>query len=138
MPISLENIICKHPHVSAALIFGRARPCLGVIIQLVPTYHFNVNRDPKDDDPDSVLSWIWPAVEEVNQVSPTFARIEKEMVIFTHDSKPFLYTQKGAPKRPVALLDYQEEIDSAYRRQGAVDLLDEYNMQSTVTLQPSM
>lgn len=52
-----------------------------------------------------------PVVEEANQISPTFARIFKEMIIVTDASKPFIRAGKGTVIRKHSLSLYEREID---------------------------
>jgi hypothetical protein len=41
---SIENILCQHPHVSSALIFGHGKFQNGVLIELKKEHYF----DPSD------------------------------------------------------------------------------------------
>jgi hypothetical protein len=39
-----------------------------------------------------------------------------QMIIVATPHKPFQYGEKGLPRRPFVLKEYQPEIDSAYSR----------------------
>ena len=51
-----------------------------------------------------------PVVEEANKMSPTFARLFKEMIIVTDPSKPLARAGKGTVIRKVSLSLYEKEI----------------------------
>ena len=55
---------------------------------------------------------IRPVVEDANRLAPTFARIFKEMIIFTPAGKPLPRTGKGTVARKAALKIFSQEIDT--------------------------
>ncbi|KAF9468263.1 acetyl-CoA synthetase-like protein [Collybia nuda] len=110
-PGPLEEILCQHPYISSAVMFGQGRFHSGVLIDVKKQYSFNPSDTKKLQ---AFRNDIWPQVEKVNAEAPSHSRIFKEMIIVADPSKPFVYTPKGAPKRKVILEDYSTEIDRAY------------------------
>ncbi|KAJ7285201.1 hypothetical protein C8J57DRAFT_1217479 [Mycena rebaudengoi] len=58
---------------------------------------------------------IWLMIEKANTRATEYARIKKNMILTASPSKPFEYTPKGTPRRPVALRLYSSEIEALYR-----------------------
>ncbi|KAF8067696.1 hypothetical protein FPV67DRAFT_1415766 [Lyophyllum atratum] len=97
-------------YVTAAVIFGRSRVCLGVLIEL--------NKPLEVTDASAVetaRNLVWPSIQLLNSASPPYCRISREMIIFVQIGKPLAYNPKGSPKRPAILLQYQHEIDNCYK-----------------------
>ncbi|KDR72498.1 hypothetical protein GALMADRAFT_158718 [Galerina marginata CBS 339.88] len=114
-PVQLENLVCASQFVNAAVIFGRSRTHLGVLVELA---------EPIDTDArvvEKAKNLIWPGIQALNSSSPPHCHISREMIIFVKAEKPLPYNPKGSPKRASVLLQYQQEIDSCY--EGAADLL---------------
>ncbi|KAF5372437.1 hypothetical protein D9757_009922 [Collybiopsis confluens] len=105
----IEEHICEHEDILAAVVFGYARPRLGVIIHLKSDCPFAPEEAQLKRDK------IWPHIEKMNKCNlAKYSCIAKEMIIFTQPGKPFPYSQKGAPRRPAVIIDYQAEIDALY------------------------
>ncbi|KAG5736033.1 hypothetical protein E4T56_gene18340 [Termitomyces sp. T112] len=108
-PVHFENILCESPDINAAIIFGRSRVCLGVLLEL------SVTIDSSDHQAVEVArNLVWPTIKSINDSVPLKCCIGHEMIIFVQADKPLVYNPKGYPKRPVTLLQYQHEIDSCY------------------------
>ena len=109
-------------------MFGSNQFQNGLLVELKPPYRF----DPTSDM-DGIIKYrslLWPSVEKMNAFAPSHSRLFKEvrlsglpdiffskkhqMIIFTHPSKPFTFTTKGAPQRKIILSAYQSEIDALY------------------------
>ncbi|ESK85205.1 acetyl-CoA synthetase-like protein [Moniliophthora roreri MCA 2997] len=113
-PVRPENIINSNQHVRSSLLFGRAKTHLGLLVEL--------NNTPPALTPTAIEAardLIWPSVQLVNSILPTYCSITRNMVIFVSHDKPLVYNPKGAPKRAKAFLQYQDEIDALYK--GVVD-----------------
>ncbi|KAG5723111.1 hypothetical protein E4T56_gene213 [Termitomyces sp. T112] len=109
-PIHFENMLCESPYINAAVIFGRSRVCLGVLLELSVTID-TCNAQAVQ----MARNLIWPTIELMNASAPPKCHIAYEMMIFVHADKPLLYNSKGYPKRPATLLQYQHEIDVCYK-----------------------
>ncbi|KAF5393077.1 hypothetical protein D9757_001269 [Collybiopsis confluens] len=107
-PIPIEDRIrtsCQT--VISALVFGHGQPFLGVILQL------GEEETPRPGLWETVDD-LWPPISAINQALPDYAKIQKHMILVASADKSFQFTQKGSPRRPMVLADYQLEIDAIY------------------------
>lgn len=126
MPLPQEGHISSSPLVSGAVMFGRGRSQVGILLEPQPSHSF----DTHDQDALAafrnavwlVLFWVGvyhyshasgcrPCVEEANRSQPVFARIFKEMIIVTDPAKPLPRAGKGTVQRKFALAAYADIID---------------------------
>ncbi|KAF7347151.1 Acetyl-CoA synthetase-like protein [Mycena venus] len=78
VPGPMEDIMMASPHIVGAVMFGRERNQVGVLIE--PNLQHKI--DPKDEQQIAKFrSLIWPMVEDANKNAPAFARIYKEMIL---------------------------------------------------------
>ncbi|KAJ7636836.1 putative aminoadipate reductase [Roridomyces roridus] len=110
VPGPMEDVILSSPFIDGSIMFGRERNQVGLLVeprQLV---------DPLDEDQlIEFRNLIWPVVEEANKIAPSFARIYKEMILFTQPGKPMVRSPKGTVVRKCTLALYNAEIDTLYR-----------------------
>ncbi|KAJ4469876.1 hypothetical protein J3R30DRAFT_3713139 [Lentinula aciculospora] len=106
-PIPIEDMIRECPGVESGLIFGHGQPCLGVILQLHPASELRPTLW-------QLIVDFWPSMSMINCLLPSYAQIQKHMILLASSDKPFQFTQKGSPRRPMVLTDYQIEIDTLY------------------------
>ncbi|PVH97643.1 acetyl-CoA synthetase-like protein [Periconia macrospinosa] len=57
---------------------------------------------------------IGDSVQRANDLAPDFARIEKDMILFTNPDKPIVRASKGTVQRNATLEAYKKEIDQLY------------------------
>ena len=125
VPIPQERYIASHPLIADVLMFGRAKPQAGILVDPIPEYAI----DPKDEAAvakfiDQILyvqlltciaftyCTIRPYIEQANEDAPTFARIFREMVLLTDPAKPPLpRATKGNIVRKHALEMYADAIE---------------------------
>ncbi|KZT27278.1 acetyl-CoA synthetase-like protein, partial [Neolentinus lepideus HHB14362 ss-1] len=96
VPAPMESKILSSPLVVGAIMFGRGRNQVGVLIE--PRQEHLMNTD----DPASLADFrnqIWSIVEEANKDAPGFSRIFKEMILVTSPEKPLRRTPKGTVMR---------------------------------------
>ncbi|KZT05750.1 putative aminoadipate reductase [Laetiporus sulphureus 93-53] len=109
--VEQEYSIGSSPLVQGALMFGRGRAQIGLLVEPQP----NVAISPQDE---SVLAQfrnaLWPDVEKANRVMPAFARIYKEMILVTDASRPLVRAGKGTVIRAPSLALYEKEINALY------------------------
>ena len=117
IPVSnMEEIIRRHPAIQRALVGGEGRNRSFLILQLADNKHLQA-EDPK------VLHWsFWPAVEAANESCPKFAKLSKELTIFSSPEKPFLHAAKDSLLRRETLALYKPEIDALYMKTDTSDL----------------
>jgi len=105
-PIPLEATINKDPHVRDCVVFGRGRPCPGLLIDPQPEHaHLQLQ---------ALRDLIWAFVERANAAAQTPSRIVKEMIIPAAPDRPFTYTAKGTLRRQAVISEYGREIDQVY------------------------
>lgn len=107
----MEDIIMANPKVQAAIMFGRQRNQVGVLIEPAPQLSIDTSDSTtlaafRDD--------IWTSVQIANQTSPAFSRIFKEMVLVTSLDKPLPRTPKGTIVRKAALELYKNDVEALY------------------------
>ncbi|KAJ7688597.1 hypothetical protein B0H17DRAFT_1160269 [Mycena rosella] len=111
VPGPIENVIMASPAVSGAVMFGRERNQVGVLIEPHPQHKL----DPNDvQQLARFRNMIWPLVEKANESAPTFARIYKEMILVTGSSKPMVRAPKGTVSKKATVALYKEEIEALY------------------------
>jgi long-subunit acyl-CoA synthetase (AMP-forming) len=100
VPGPMEDAISASRLVNAAVIFGRERSQVGVLIE------------PKayPEDPNAFIDDIWPYIETANADAPAFSRIVKHMVLLTKPNKNLLRADKGTIKKKASVAAYAEEI----------------------------
>ncbi|KAF8839601.1 putative aminoadipate reductase [Paxillus ammoniavirescens] len=111
VPAPMESIIGSSPLLNCAIMFGRERNQVGVLIEPQPEYVV----DTWDNKALSEFrNKIWPVIEEANLTAPAFSRIFKEMILITDKGKPIPRTPKGTLQKKAALKAYATEIDALY------------------------
>ncbi|KAF2962888.1 hypothetical protein GQX73_g10685 [Xylaria multiplex] len=106
-PYDMENTILENPIITGVLIagFGRFQSSLLVEASKPPT------NDAKKDE---LISTIWPSVQAANQKCPSYARVHRNMIVFTSDDKPMLRASKGTVQRQMTIDLYKAELDALY------------------------
>ncbi|KAJ7146561.1 acetyl-CoA synthetase-like protein [Mycena epipterygia] len=111
VPGPMEDIMTASHFIAGAVMFGRERNQIGVLVEPTPDYIV----DPKDEQQlAKYRNLIWPVVEEANEHAPSFARIYKEMILVTDPTKPLLRAPKGTVIKKATLVLYKDEIEALY------------------------
>ncbi|KAJ7624410.1 putative aminoadipate reductase [Roridomyces roridus] len=109
VPGPMEDILIASPHINGVVVFGRERNQTGVLIEP------HVPFDPADDEKlREFRNLIWPTVGEVNERTPAFSRLYKEMILVTHPAKPMVRAPKGTVIKKSTIEAYKTEIDTLY------------------------
>ena len=106
-PFAMEAVLSRDPKVSAALLVGNGRR---ETLWLVEAHQPPESRHEEAKLQDE----IWDSVRKANEVGPTFARVEKEAVIFTRKGRGMLRAGKGTVQRKLTIKLYETEIDALY------------------------
>jgi len=107
-PILLEAAINKDSHIRDCVVFGRGRPCPGILIDPHPEHaHLQLQ---------ALRDLIWAVVERANAAAHTPSRIVKEMIITVAPDRPFAYTAKGTLRRQTVIHEYERDIEQVYRQ----------------------
>ncbi|KAJ7439939.1 putative aminoadipate reductase [Mycena latifolia] len=111
VPGPMEDVMMASPFIRGAVMFGRERNQVGVLIEPNPQSQF----DPKDEQQLAKFrNLIWPVVEEANEDAPAFGRIYKEMILVTEPDKPMVRAPKGTVIKKATIGLYKEEIETLY------------------------
>jgi acyl-coenzyme A synthetase/AMP-(fatty) acid ligase len=92
-----EQRIGAHPAVEEIMMVGTRRPKSALIVRLL--------EGSKVDD-------IWKVIEEVNETSPIYAKVDKDMILIVKE--PFLKTAKGSVQKKAMLELYDKQLDELY------------------------
>ncbi|KAF7305562.1 PKS-PP domain-containing protein [Mycena chlorophos] len=115
VPGAMEQLVSTSPLVSGALMFGRGREQLGILVE--PTAANAI--DPGDEvQLAQFRNQLWSVVEEANGLAPAFARLYKEMILVTRKEKPMSRAPKGTVIRGATLKEYELEINALYETLG--------------------
>ncbi|KAK0230499.1 hypothetical protein IW262DRAFT_1291609 [Armillaria fumosa] len=112
LPFFEENMLNQDPHVSGAVVFGRGRHQIGVLVEPNPRFSFDPANGCKLAE---FKNLIWPTVKKINHLSPQHSRLFKEMIIVTKPARPLAYTAMNTVRRQAALNDYGAEIETLYK-----------------------
>ncbi|KAG1835183.1 putative aminoadipate reductase [Suillus variegatus] len=113
VPGPMESIVCANPYVSGAVIFGRGRNQVGILVEPRAGSEIDV------DDENQLAEFrnrVWPDIEEANKEAPAFSRIFKEMILVTHSKKPMPRAAKGTVNKKLSVKLYEEEINALYEK----------------------
>ncbi|KIJ09827.1 hypothetical protein PAXINDRAFT_17112 [Paxillus involutus ATCC 200175] len=111
VPAPMEATVASSPLVKGAIMFGRERNQVGILIEPQPEYIVDIMDDKAVA---KFRNKIWPVIEEANMTAPAFSRIFKEMILITGKGKPILRTHKGTLQKKATVKVYETEIDALY------------------------
>jgi acyl-coenzyme A synthetase/AMP-(fatty) acid ligase len=97
-PGEAERRLGSHPAVVEVMMVGTRRPKAALIVRLADG---------------AKVGDIWGVVDEVNQTSPVYARVARDMVLVVE--KPFLLTAKGSVQKKAMLELYGTQLDELYK-----------------------
>ncbi|KAH4069535.1 hypothetical protein HBH98_067900 [Parastagonospora nodorum] len=104
-PAAAERRIAGHECVEEVLMVGTMRPVGALIVRLA--------QGKGVDD-------LWSVVEEVNQTSPVYARVRRDMILVVTEAFPT--TAKGTVQKKATVDKYKKELDGLYEKVGVVDV----------------
>ncbi|KAF7341008.1 Acetyl-CoA synthetase-like protein [Mycena sanguinolenta] len=111
VPGPMEDVMGASPFIAGAVMFGRERNQVGVLIE--PNHKYEL--DPTDEQQlVKYRNLIWPVVAEANENAPAFAQIYKEMILVTQPAKPMIRTPKGTVIKKPTIALYKQEIEDLY------------------------
>ncbi|KAJ7157427.1 putative aminoadipate reductase [Mycena filopes] len=112
VPGPMEDIMMASPLIGGAVVFGRERNQVGVLIEPNPQQ----TLDPTDErEVAQFRNLIWPVVQEANENAPAFARIYKEMILVTHPDRAMVRAGKGTVIKKSTIALYTEDIENLYQ-----------------------
>ncbi|KAJ6487136.1 putative aminoadipate reductase [Mycena vitilis] len=112
VPGPMEDVMMASPLITGAVMFGRERNQVGVLVE--PSLLQQVNTT-SDEEVAKFRNSIWSVIEEANENAPAFARIYKEMILLTQPGKPMARTPKGTVIKKSTIASYEKEIEELYQ-----------------------
>ncbi|KAG2030446.1 hypothetical protein BDR03DRAFT_1017128 [Suillus americanus] len=109
VPAPMESVICANPYVNGAVLFGRGRNQVGILIEPRAGCEIDVDNGKQLAE---FRNRVWPDVEEANNEAPAFSRIFKEMILVTRSDKPMPRAGKGTVMKKATVELYEVEIDA--------------------------
>jgi hypothetical protein len=106
-PTMQENIVGADPRVACALLLGTNRKATAWLIE--PRVHAEGVAEEA-----SLKELLWDSMQRANELAPDYARVRKDMILFTKPDKPMLRASKGTVQRNATLEAYKKEIDQLY------------------------
>ncbi|KAG1853286.1 acetyl-CoA synthetase-like protein [Suillus tomentosus] len=113
IPAPMENIICANPYVTGAVIFGRERNQVGILIEPRAGCEIDVDDEKQLAE---FRNRVWPDIEKANKEAPAFSRIFKEMILVTRSKKPMFRAGKETVIKKATVKLYEEEINALYEK----------------------
>ena len=103
-PTQFEASLASLEGFNGALVVGQAQPRVALLVELRPDHRFG---------PD-IIGGLWPAVDRLNSVMPSYGRVAKSMILIADASKPFARAGKGTIIRKLTIAAYQAELQSLF------------------------
>lgn len=107
-PLHIEVKLMSHPALKGGLMFGDGHTACGMLLE------------PKEAfiGKDELLSSVWPAIEEANELVPERARVLKSLIVVATTEKLLARSSKGTLVRKASLKLYETEIQETYQEAG--------------------
>ncbi|KAJ7052189.1 acetyl-CoA synthetase-like protein [Mycena amicta] len=114
VPGPMEDIINASPLIAGAVMFGRERNHVGLLVEPSASYDRQVKlKAPLDVE--AFRTAVWKVVEDANKTAPGFARIFKEMIVVTGPERPMVRAAKGTVVKKATISLYEGDINDLYR-----------------------
>ena len=110
-PVVVEQRLSSSPDVTEALLVGTGRPQAALLLEMKQGTPLETARQREE-----VLSRLWPLVEEVNRMCPTYAKITKDLTLILSPAKPMARAAKGTVQRRATVALYEKELDMIYAK----------------------
>ncbi|KAG0142576.1 hypothetical protein CROQUDRAFT_67074 [Cronartium quercuum f. sp. fusiforme G11] len=111
-PVPLETILAGDPAIQGALLFGRGKPMVGVIIEPEDNHRVDVNDRQAVE---AFIDKIWPSVEAVNRSTAAHSRLTRSLILVIDPKFTSLpKTSKGAVARTQTLALLAQDIEKIY------------------------
>lgn len=109
-PVAVEQRLSgSSPDVAQALLVGTGRPQAALLLEMRQGTPLDTAQQREE-----VLSRLWPLVEEVNRMCPTYAKMTKDLTLILSPGKPMARAAKGTVQRQATVVLYEKELDLVY------------------------
>ncbi|KAF4122906.1 Acyl-CoA synthetase (AMP-forming)/AMP-acid ligase II [Geosmithia morbida] len=113
-PVDMEGIVASHPLLKGALVIGQGQFQSSLLVEPA---EYPVTEAEKE----TLISEIWPRVEQANAIAPSHARIHQHMIMVTTPDKPLPRVAKGTVRRRPTTELYETEIRALYASTAAIN-----------------
>ncbi len=108
-PVAVEQRLASSPDVAEALLIGTGRPQAALLLEMKQGTPLDTSQQREE-----VLLRLWPLVEEVNEMCPTYAKITRDLTLILSPAKPMARAAKGTVQRSTTVALYEEELDAIF------------------------
>ena len=112
-PIQLEQQLGDHPDIRSALMVGTGRYHSALLIEPVSGVWLT-----SDEARNSLIDYVWPAVQEANKAYPESARVQRSHILIVDVDKRLQRAGKGTVQRGPSIKLYEAELDKLYEELG--------------------
>ncbi|KAI1149068.1 hypothetical protein F4825DRAFT_453865 [Nemania diffusa] len=102
-PLDNESMIGSHPHLISTMYIGNERSQPAVTLEMA-------DGEPSRLKADQIIDAVWPLIEKVNSLSPSYGQLHKSHIIIADSSKRFLPTVKGTLRRSETAQLFESEM----------------------------
>lgn len=114
-PAPILNALSASHQVEHTIVFGKARPHAGVLVQLKSSSTLWPASGTWDEEStNKAREALKPVIQQANAQTPAHAHLSLEMVLFSDPGRPFFLTGKGSVRTVPTLELYAEKVEAAY------------------------
>ncbi len=110
-PVAVEQRLVSSPDVAEALLVGTGRPQAALLLEMKQGTPMETPEKREE-----VLLRLWPLVEEVNNMCPTYAKITRDLTLILSPAKPMARAAKGTVQRSATVALYEKELDVIFAK----------------------
>ncbi|KAL6713342.1 hypothetical protein ACLMJK_008807 [Lecanora helva] len=110
-PVVVEQRLARSPDIEGALLVGTGRPKAALLLE--------IKRGKPQETPqqrEDILLQLWPLIEEVNTMCPTYAKITRDLTLILSPARPMARAAKGTVQRSATVALYEKELDMIFAR----------------------
>lgn len=112
-PVAMEqHIVAQHSELGGALVVGAQRFQAALLLEPAAS---KLNSEPLSTaEQAALIERVWPSVQEANQFTSAYAKIEKSMILVLDG--PLLRAGKGTIQRAASIQQYRKDIGLLYQK----------------------
>ena len=108
-PVVAEQRLASSPDIAEALLVGMGRPQVALLLEIQKGIPAETPQQREE-----ILMHLWPLVEEVNKMCPTYAKITKDLTLILSPGEPMARAAKGTVQRSATVALYEKELNTIY------------------------
>lgn len=110
-PVVAEQRLASSPDIAEALLVGTGRPQAALLLEIKKGIPLETPQQREE-----IMLRLWPFVEEVNKMCPTYAKITKDLTLILSPAKPMARAAKGTVQRSATVALYEKELNMMYAK----------------------